>query len=430
MKTVVRRILTLSLLLAIVVSIQGCRDMVFEKLQYNANVPVYMEFNEFRSVIATDEVRMLQKPGRIKAVNGFLFINEAQQGIHVFDIRNAATPRPLTFISIPGNNAFAIHGNSLVADSYIDLVVLDISKADNPITLQRFEDFFPNMLPLMDVQLPIYGLDFKKGVVVEWKTKDITEVVDKDSEGRAEFISFNHSTGPQIGDIKVGISATTIESLSSMGGFELADDYLYIAHNDKLIVLEAHNPKQLICTDKLKMHAHIGSIKRTEDYLFLGALSEMHVYEIENPKKPHFMAAMPTLAACDQIEQFENHAVALKRVDNNCTASEGYLQVFELIRPFNPSLSDALPTRATAIAKSGDALFVGKANGGLNVYKVDTQTSDLVFSEMTAYPEVNVEKLFVEEGILFVLGDGKISLFEIVGDYELQLLSTIGIMKS
>ncbi len=430
MKTVVRRIITLSLLLSVVVCIQGCRDMIFEKLQYNANVPVYMEFNEFRSAITTDEVRMLQKLGRIKAWNGFLFINEAQQGIHVFDIRNAAAPRQLTFIAIPGNNEFAIHGNSLIADTYIDLVVLDISQADNPRTLQRLEDIFPNMLPLMDVQLPIYGLDFKKGVVVEWKTKDITEVVDKDSEGRAEFISFNHSTGPQIGDIEVGISATTFESLSSMGGFESADDYLYIAHNDKLIVLEAQNPKQLICADKLMMHAHIGSIQRIEDYLFVGSMSEMHVYDIENPKKPYFMAVMPGLAACDQVEIFENHAVALMRTDNNCTASDGYLQTFELVQPFNPNMSDVLPIRATAIAKSENALFVGMADGGLNVYKPETQTGGLTLSEMAAYSEIHVEKLFVEDEILFVVGGGKLSLFEIIENFELQLLSTIGIMKS
>ncbi|HHN47860.1 MAG TPA: hypothetical protein ENN08_02830, partial [Bacteroidales bacterium] len=49
------------------------------------------------------------------------------QGIHVVDNSNPASPQIISFIAIPGNYDLAIRGNILFADSYIDLVALDIS---------------------------------------------------------------------------------------------------------------------------------------------------------------------------------------------------------------------------------------------------------------------------------------------------------------
>ena len=61
-----------------------------------------------------------------------------------------ADPENMGFIEIPGNVDIAIKNNTLYADSYVDLVAIDISDIENPEEVNRVEDVFPYTLPPYD----------------------------------------------------------------------------------------------------------------------------------------------------------------------------------------------------------------------------------------------------------------------------------------
>jgi hypothetical protein len=63
MKNLLLRIITLVLLTA---AFSGCKDKTFERVTYEANVPVYMSFNEFRSSFATSEPQEIKVPGTLR----------------------------------------------------------------------------------------------------------------------------------------------------------------------------------------------------------------------------------------------------------------------------------------------------------------------------------------------------------------------------
>jgi hypothetical protein len=159
----------------------GCRDKVYETITYTANEPVYMSFDEFRGSVKTTAVRELVKPGKIYFKDNLLYINELNEGVHVIDNSDPSAPQKIAFIEIPGNFDLAIRGNILYADSYIDLVALDISNPTSPVLVDRLPNAFPNVLPQMNISYPIVDLDFEKGVVVGWKVVEYTETIAKDN---------------------------------------------------------------------------------------------------------------------------------------------------------------------------------------------------------------------------------------------------------
>jgi len=73
----------------------------------------------------------------------YIFANEPNQGLHIIDNRIPTSPVEVGFIAIPGNQEVAIKEDALYADSYVDLVTLDISDINNIVEVSREEDIFP-----------------------------------------------------------------------------------------------------------------------------------------------------------------------------------------------------------------------------------------------------------------------------------------------
>ena len=93
--------------------------------------PVYMSYQELRGAVSYEAPRELEEVGRIYLYNDYFFLNQRNAGIHVFDNSDPSAPVNMGFVNIPGNTELAIRSNQLYADSYVDLVTLDIS---NPVS--------------------------------------------------------------------------------------------------------------------------------------------------------------------------------------------------------------------------------------------------------------------------------------------------------
>jgi len=110
--------------------------------------PVYMSYAELRSAVKRTDPRALETINRIYLYENYLFANERNQGIHIIDNTFPTSPKRIGFIEIPGNQEIEIKKNaanqiSLYADSYIDLVTIDITDIQNISEIARLEDVFP-----------------------------------------------------------------------------------------------------------------------------------------------------------------------------------------------------------------------------------------------------------------------------------------------
>lgn len=97
------------------------------------------------------------------------FLLEQGQGIHVYSVKDPEQSLALTFLRIPATSDFTVSGDRLYADSWRDLVTLDIRDIRDIRVLDRRPDVFqPPLFP------PLYTgafecVDPSRGAVVGWE---------------------------------------------------------------------------------------------------------------------------------------------------------------------------------------------------------------------------------------------------------------------
>src|SRR5690606_30727529 len=159
-------LLFLTALLGLSVVLEGCTDQCERTAQYVYFEPVYTPVATIRESVEVTEPRSVNTMGRIYFKDDYLFINEPGEGIHVIDNHDPQAPKPVKFISVPGNYDLAINNNILFADSYIDLVSFDISDLNNVRLIGRKENAFSAYNSLG------FNLDPAKGVLTSWERKE------------------------------------------------------------------------------------------------------------------------------------------------------------------------------------------------------------------------------------------------------------------
>lgn len=119
----------------------------------------------------------IEQSGTIFLKDTLFFMLERGRGIHVFNIKDSASIRALTFLEIPAIGDFTISGNRLYADSWRDLLTIDISNLYNIQLLDRQRGVFsPALFP------PQYDgffecVDESKGAVVRWEDAELIDAL-------------------------------------------------------------------------------------------------------------------------------------------------------------------------------------------------------------------------------------------------------------
>jgi hypothetical protein len=133
--------------------------------------PVYLSWKDLRASIKSEPPKAIVKRGKIGIRGIYLFINEPNMGMHIFDNHDPASPKAIAFVKIPGNLDIAIKGDVLFADSFVDLVAIDISALPAIKELNRQVDVFPYDATQTADGEYYYGgaVDKNLGVVIGWK---------------------------------------------------------------------------------------------------------------------------------------------------------------------------------------------------------------------------------------------------------------------
>lgn len=139
---------------------------------YRSSKPVYLSYTDLRSGVSIDTAREVNEIGRIYLYGDYIFLNKRNQGIHVLDNTDPENPVNELFISIPGNTELSIRGNYLYADSYVDLVTLDLNNPADIQVVDRQIDVFPwdeyQNVP-DDIYFYFDDIDQTRGVIVSYE---------------------------------------------------------------------------------------------------------------------------------------------------------------------------------------------------------------------------------------------------------------------
>ncbi|MDN3723715.1 hypothetical protein QRD02_04925 [Aequorivita sp. SDUM287046] len=131
--------------------------------------PVYMERPAFESSVNLSSAKPVVDAGKIYVIADYLFINEKNEGFHVYNNENPSNPTPIYFIESPGATDLAIRENVCYINQATDLIAIEINLETGLLNLsKRIKNTFPVMLSpdgFYPVDIP------QNSVVVNWIPK-------------------------------------------------------------------------------------------------------------------------------------------------------------------------------------------------------------------------------------------------------------------
>lgn len=406
-------------------TIIACEDQVFET--YIANVPVYMSFEEFRSSIQNEAARDLEKPGKIYFYNNYIFINEYMEGIHIINNTNPSLPQNIGFIKIPGNVDIAIKDDILYADTYIDLVTINISDLNNISVVGRLENVFPYTLPPFDEKYRVDQIDQSKGIVTGWEQKKVTrEVFEHHYPVYPMFETMDSYTNGTSGHSS---GATSFGVGGSMARFTCTDNALYAINSYSIMIINTETPNNLSIYKSVYSGWDIETLFPSGDNLFVGTRNGMLIYDISDEFDPLLISQYWHITSCDPVVIEGDYAYVTLRAGNFCGETSDRLDVIDISNLSSPLLVKSYAmTEPYGLGIDNNTLFICDGDAGLKIYDATdplTITNNLIeqFSDIQAYDVIPLN------GVLMLIGDDGFYQYSYSDLHDIQLLSSITVMN-
>jgi hypothetical protein len=406
----------------------SCEDATYK--EYKGNAPVYMSYEELRSSVIEEQNVDLINPGKIYFKDNYIFIVEELKGIHVFDNTDPSSPVKKVFIKLPGVVDISISGYIMYADSYVDLVILDVQNVDNIHEVGRLKDILPYTVPPAGNDYPMAYVDQEKGVVTGWNLKIIRERVNTNPEPypifweRGDF--FLDKVSPN--GASSGVSGSGVGIGGSMARFGIKNNVLYLLDQNTLKVFDISNKTSPVKFNDFYPGWGIETMFLTDKYMFLGTTTGMVVLDISVPLSPQWKSFFSHARSCDPVIVDDTLAYITLRTGTNCGGSLNTLDVVNIKDLSIPSLVMSYPmTNPHGLGKDGNILFICDGDAGLKVYDASDPleiSSHLIYT----YPDINAFDVIPIGSVLVLIGDDGLYQYNYSNVTNITLLSKIEIV--
>jgi hypothetical protein len=422
MKTAVRIIAFLAFPALLI----SCKDKIEQV--YTVNEPVYLSYSQLRSSLKVAEGQQIIHPGKIYFKDHFIFVNEYEKGIHVIDNTDPQSPQIVKFIEIPGCVDLAIRDNILYADSYVDLVAIDISNLDDIREVKRIENVFPYMIPDCENGI-IEGVDQNQGVVVDWKPTERTVEVKNNNNiyppypvWREDFMFLDvaNSTGGKSESANTGTGG-------SLARFLVYDNYLYTVNNSSLRLFSISTPADPTMLKEMYVGWNIETLYPYEKKLFLGSTTGMFIYDLQDPSNPEFISQFRHASSCDPVVVEGNYAYVTLRAGNLCGDINSQLDVIDISNIKYPEqIAEYTMEEPYGLGIDDSLLFVCDGTAGLKIYNAaDPNTIDQ--HKIAQYKDIQAYDVIPLGNILVMIGTDGLYQYEYSDPANIQQLSVIPI---
>jgi hypothetical protein len=404
------------LLPAIIVLFSGClKDKVSRT--YQIMRPVYEDKAVVYNNIKSGPVQHLSRPGKIYIRGNYLYVNEIDKGIHIFENTDPTHPRAISFIKIPGNLDIAVSGQYLYADMYTDLLTIDIGDPLNA----RIVDSSANVFPDRNFQMGWYP-DGNK-IIVGWIIKDTT-ITDEPNVNwwgggcaACDFVAVpQFSSGAAKANYVPGISG-------SMARFVTVNSYLYAVSTSSLMVYDISNASDPQKGNELQVGWNLETIFPFANNLFIGSRSGMFIYSISDPSNPQQLSNYQHVTSCDPVISDGDYAFVTLRSGTACEGFTNQLDVLNINNILNPQLVKSYPMHNPhGLGKDGNTLFICDGTDGVKIYNAQDV---LNISLIHQIENLNAYDAIPWEGRLIVTAEDGIHQYDYSDLHNIRSLSTI-----
>ena len=411
----------------------ACSDNVEITHRYTFMRPVYTPTAEIRNSFAVEAPRTLTGTGKIYYRAPYVFINQPGEGVHIINNSNPESPVNEKFINIPGNFDMAVQGDILYADSYVDLLAIDIGNVSNVRVVKRLERAFP--------AYNSWGFywDEEAGVITRWEEDETVEVFEDEltamnAPGLFWFrggIARNESVfSLASGDFSTAGSSVSSDGAGiggSMARFAIADERLYTIDDWQIKVFSIENPTNPIKGDSVRVGFSIETIFPFKDKLFIGSRSGMFIYDQSNPDRPQLISEFQHATSCDPVVANDSMAYVTLRSGNACEGFINQLDVINIRDVTRPKLVKTYPMdNPHGLGISGTTLFICEGEFGLKVFDA-TKSRDITglahFKDVHAYDVIPLGE------VLMMVGDDGLYQYDYSDPTNVKQLSKLDIVR-
>jgi hypothetical protein len=420
-------LLFLLVLLLLSVLLEGCADNCVTKEQYTYFEPVYTPLATVRGSVAIQEPADILNPGRLYYKDGYLFINEVNEGVHIIDDRDPANPEKIAFLKIPGNTELAMRDQYLYANSYMDLVVIDLSDPARPEEAGRAENLFYSYSWMG------FAVDPVRGVVTDWVEKDQVSVYESDCE--MQFLPWGgvfYESGLAVADAQAFRNAVSPAGMSkgagtggSLARFTVKGDYLYALDGGDLQVVDLDIPTEPAQASRRYIGWDIETIFPAGNLLYLGSRSGMHIVDITYEEAPNPIGLFQHVRSCDPVVVEDTVAYVTLRSGTECEGFTNQLELINVSDPTEPSLMKVFPMfNPGGLGIDEDLLFICDGTQGLKIF--DASDYKKIGERMLArYADVQALDVIPLGDLLIVLTTSGFKQFDYRDPKHIRELSEI-----
>lgn len=413
----------------------ACTDNCEQVRTYRKYVPIQIALTDLRQAVTSGAPRPLEEPGKLYVKDQYLFIIEVKKGIHVFDNSNPAAPKAISFLSIPGNVDLAVRDNILYADSYVDLVALDISNPTAIREVGRTETGFVSGL----VGRTSWYYDKTNAKISDTREEIATETVKTDCEGSfnvlpylipfawfgryyysGDFAAYNSSSLKSNGSG----SAPSVGVGGSMARFAIVNDQLYVVNGYSMQLFTIGDPTKPVKGKTINLGWNVETIFPYRNSLFIGTTTGLYIYDVSNPGEPKQLSAFSHIRSCDPVVIHENYAYVTLRGTSTCgSGSQDVLDVIDISNLSAPKRLKTYPVETPyGLGIDYPTLFVCQGSKGLRVFDA---SNPLDIQARQTFANVNAFDVIPLSKTLLTIGKDGLYQYDYSNPGDLRLLSRI-----
>lgn len=422
----------LTMLLGISILLEGCTDKCEVQSEYVYFEPVYTTVEELRASIDLTAPQPLGGVGKIYVKDNYLFVNEPGEGIHIIDNRDPSKPTPKKFLKIPGNFDLAIKGNTLYADSYVDLVAFNISSINAIEETGRLEGVFKNYKS--------FGMatDANCCVITSWNEKKNVQLNESDCEVNLQpWGGVYYEMGIAVPlDMAAAYSSKAAVtpgsgSGSGVGGslarFTINGDYLYMLDGGDLQVADISTAGEPVAKSRSYLAWDIETIFPYKKNLFIGSASGMHIMDLSSPEAPAKLSTYEHVQSCDPVVVDDKYAYVTLRSGNTCQGFTNQLEVIDIENLTSPQLLRTYPmTNPHGLGIDNTTLFICDGNDGLKAFDA-SDVNSIDKNLLAHYKNINATDVIPYNNTLIMIGEDGLFQYDYSNPTDIRLLSTIKI---
>lgn len=394
----------------------------YKEKEVYANVPIYQDYESFRNSFSFDQGVPIQGAGNIFVYNNYIFLSEEDKGIHVINNTDPSNPIIEGFMNIPGNTQIAVKDHYLYANSFIDLLVIDISNIKQPTLSNRILDIFEYATPAVNELYPVADVYKDRGVVIGWK---IEKTKDVSGFGNKWFVA----DCPECEQTEMktkSMSSIPTTLTGSMSKFAIYDNNLYAVDADDILSIDISNRMNPVKKSDRPTYLTCETLFEKDGYLYMGTTTGMVIYNVKNmPSEPDEMGSIEHVESCDPVVVDGDFAYLTLRSGNDCGGVENELQLIDVSSKTFPYVKKRFDmTNPHGLAVDGNLLFVCDGEDGLKVYD-NSDPVKVGKNLLYQYSDVHALDIILNNGLAILIAEHGIYQYDYTNPSNMQFVSAL-----